>query len=154
MDEFNPYASPRAGDPSPLSPFVEPPGFQVYRLVNWLYAGAMLVALVILLRSGTLRAEFHHLLVVAIFLAPVLSFVLVLKRCTAQFHRWFWVQGLGSAALLLLCLLDFTEGRGLRGIGVFMTLANALALFAGEHFLELSQAQAEAAQAADAERPA
>ncbi|HYQ37909.1 MAG TPA: hypothetical protein VER09_03095 [Pseudomonas sp.] len=154
MDEFNPYAPPRAGEPSPLSPRLEPRGFQAYRLVNWLYAGAMLAALLILLRSGTLRAEFHHLLVVAIFLAPVLSFALVLKRCTVQFHRWFWVQGLGSAALLLLCLLDFTEGRGLRGIGVFMTLANALALFAGEHFLELRQAQAEAAQAANAERPA
>ena len=138
MDEFNPYAPPRSGDPGPRSG--EPRGFLAYCLVNWLYAGVMLCALLILLRSGTVRAEFHHLLVVAIFLAPVLSFVLVLRRCTTQFRHWFWVQGLGSAGLVLLCLLDLTEGRGLRGIGVFMTLANVMALYAGAHFMALREA--------------
>lgn len=135
MDEFNPYAPPRCGAPAPLPP-AAPRGFRAYCLVNWLYAAAMLLALLILLRSGTLRAELHHLLVVAICLAPLVSFALVLGRCTAPFLRWFWVQGLGSAGLVLLCLLDLSEGRGLRGIGVFMTLANVLALFAGAHFLE------------------
>lgn len=135
MDEFNPYAPPRSAAPAPLPP-AAPRGFRVYCLVNWLYAAAMLLALGILLRSGTLRAEFSHLLVVAIFLAPLLSFALVLGRGTAPFLRWFWVQGLGSAGLVLLCLLDLTEGRGLRGIGVFMALVNVLALGAGAHFLE------------------
>ncbi|MBV2133476.1 hypothetical protein KRX52_11815 [Pseudomonas sp. MAP12] len=137
MDEFNPYAPPRSRDPAPLDPTAAPPGFAAYRWLNWLYAGVMLVALLILLGGGTLRAEFSHLLVVAIFLAPSLSFALVLARREAWFRRWYWVQGLGSAVLLLFCFLDITGGHGLRGIGVFMTAVNAAALFAGEHFLRV-----------------
>ena len=134
MDEFNPYAPPRSRGSAPVAPVGAAPGFAVYRLVNGLYATIMLVCLLILLRSGTLHAEFHHLLVVSIFLAPLLSFVLVLRRRWVLLGRWRWLHGLGTAALLLLCFLDLSEGRGLRGIGVFMTLVNAAALLAGEYF--------------------
>ena len=133
MDEFNPYAPPGARSPAP--PPGEPPGFGAYRLVNWLYAALMLISLLSLLHRGTLRAEFHHLLVVSIFLAPLLCFFLVASRREGLFRRWYWVQALGTGWLFLLCLLDLTEGPGLRGIGVFMTAVNAAALFAGQHFL-------------------
>lgn len=139
MDEFNPYAPPRSQVSVTGSLPSASPGFAAYLLVNGLYAGVMLLALLILLRSGTLRAEFSHLLVVAIFLAPLFSCALVYARRGSLFRRWRWVQGVGSGVLLLFCFLDITEGRGLRGIGVFMTLANALALFVGEHFLRLRQ---------------
>ena len=135
MDEFNPYAPPKA-PPLPCEPG-EPPGFLAYRLANGLYGGLMGLSLVILLGSGTLRAEFSHALVVSIFLAPLLCFYLVATRRAAQFRRWSWVQALGIGGLLLLCLLDLTGGRGLRGIGVFMTAVNAAALLAGQHFLRL-----------------
>ena len=134
MDEFNPYRSPEA-QPLPVGPLSEPPGFVAYRVVNWLYAGVMLVCLLILLGSGKLQAEFHHALVVSIFLAPLLCFCLVMSRREALFRRWYWVQAVGTGWLLLLCLLDLTEGAGLRGIGVFMTAVNAAALLAGQHFL-------------------
>lgn len=147
MDEFNPYAPPRSRDPAPLYVPSEPPGFVVYRLVNGLYAGVMLLALLILLRSGTLQAELSHLLVVAIFFAPLFCFALVVSRREPLFRRWRWVQGVGSGVLLLFCFLDIAEGRGLRGIGVFMTLANALALVAGEYFLRLRQSAAAGAGA-------
>lgn len=133
MDEFNPYAPPGARPPAPPADAL--PGLGVYRLVNWLYAALMLFCLISLLHSGTLRAEFHHLLVASIFLAPLLCFLLVMTRRAALFRRWYWVQALGTGWLFLLCLLDLTEGPGLRGIGVFMTAVNAAALFAGQHFL-------------------
>ena len=135
MDEFNPYAPPKS---APLPAVAgEPPGFGAYRLVNGLYGGLMSLSLLILLGSGTLRAEFSHALVVSIFLAPLLCFYWVVTRREVQFRRWYWVQALGTGALLLLCLLDVIEGRGLRGIGVFMTAVNAAALLAGQHFLRL-----------------
>lgn len=137
MEEFNPYAPPKA--PPLPSAAGEPPGFMAYRLANGLYGGLMGLSLVILLGSGTLRAEFSHALVVSIFLAPLLCFYLVVTRRAAQFRRWLWVQTLGTGALLLLCLLDIAEGGGLRGIGVFMTAVNAAALLLGQHFLRLRQ---------------
>ncbi|WPP45081.1 hypothetical protein [Pseudomonas sp. AN-1] len=135
MDEFNPYAPPRSRDPAPLRMSGEPPGFATYRLLNGLYAGVMLLALLILLLNGTLQAEFSDLLVLAIFLAPLLSFALVLGRRRQAFRRWRWFQAAGSGVLLLFCLQDVVGSGVLNRAGLFMTLANLFSLGAGQYFL-------------------
>ncbi|MNZ90574.1 hypothetical protein D3C78_1095390 [compost metagenome] len=148
MDEFNPYAPPRSRvfDPRAVAPW--PSGYALYRWLNLLYGAVMGLALLVLVSGGRLQALPSHLLVVAIFLAPLLSFALVRARQRQAFHRWRWFQAAGCGVLLLFCLQDVVGSGMLNRVGLFMTLANLLSLGAGQYFLARLLPPAAAAEAA------
>jgi hypothetical protein len=137
MDERNPYAAPAAS--LGTSRRVNPPGYGLYLGLNLLYALLMLGCLAILLLGGRIAIEGAHLLVVGIFLAPLVSCLLVVGEYPRLFARWRWLQGLLCAVLLLFCLQDLAR-LALLGIGVFMTLVNLFSLLASGHFQRLRQA--------------
>ncbi|THG83416.1 hypothetical protein E5198_07580 [Pseudomonas sp. A-1] len=135
MDEFNPYAPPRSPVAVPPAVPPEPAGYALYRWLNLLYGAAMGLSLLVLAGGGRLQALPVHLLVVSIFLAPLLSFALVLGRRRQAFRRWRWFQAAGSGVLLLFCLQDVVGSGVLNRAGLFMTLANLFSLGAGQYFL-------------------
>lgn len=136
MDERNPYAAPAASLGTTRR--VNPPGYGLYLGCNLLYALLMLGSLAILLLGGRIALEWSHLLVIGIFLAPLVSCLLVVGEYSRLFARWRWLQGLLCAVLLLFCLQDLAR-VALLGIGVFMTLVNLFSLLASSHFQRLRQ---------------
>lgn len=137
MDEFNPYASPAAlsTDAADLSPS----GYRLYLALNLLYAVLIIACLLILLLGGRVGLAVHDLLVIGIFLAPLISCGLVMADYPQVFRYWRFVQALIAGMLLLFCLEDMQRGA-LVGVGLFMTLTNALSLLASSHFYLLKQA--------------
>lgn len=131
MDELNPYASPTADSVVELPS--RPLGYRLYLAINLLYAGLTLMALLILLSGGRIRLAVMDLLVVGIFIAPLISCWLVVANYPKAFRYWRFVQALIIGVLLVFCLEDLGRGT-LAGIGLFMTLANAMSLIASSHF--------------------
>jgi hypothetical protein len=87
----------------------------------------------ILLSGGRIRLAVMDLLVVGIFIAPLISCWLVVANYPEAFRYWRFVQALITGVLLVFCLEDLGRGT-LAGIGLFMTLTNALSLIASSHF--------------------
>ncbi|PTS85119.1 hypothetical protein DBR00_04790 [Pseudomonas sp. HMWF032] len=139
MDEFNPYAPPAAHPAAELPS--RPSGYRLYLACNLLYAALTFVALLMLLSGGRIRLAVTDLLVVGIFIAPVISCWLVAASYSKAFRYWRFVQALITAVLLVFCLDDLGRGT-LAGIGLFMTLINALSLLAASHFYLRQQAVA------------
>lgn len=137
MDEFNPYASPATC--SVVVPAARPSGYRLYLALHLLYAVLVGVCLLVLLMGGSIRLAMPDLLVVGIFLAPLLSCWMVVANYAQVFRYWCFVQALIAAVLLLFCLDDLGRGA-LVGIGLFMTLVNALSLLTSSHFYLLKQA--------------
>jgi|GEM_PF-6044392 hypothetical protein len=142
MDEFNPYASPATS--SDVMQVPRTSGYRLYLVLNLLYAGLLGVCLLVLLVGGSIRLAVPDMLVVGIFLAPLLSCWMVVANYAQAFRYWRFAQALIAGVLLLFCLDDLGRGA-LVGIGLFMTLVNALSLITSSHFYLLKQAAVEPA---------
>ena len=137
MDEFNPYAPPATRADLIHVPIT--PCYRLYLVLNLLYAGVLGIFLLVLLVGGSIRLAVPDMLVVGIFLAPLLSCWMVVANYTQAFRYWRFAQALIAGVLLLFCLDDLGRGA-LVGIGLFMTLVNALSLITSSHFFLLKQA--------------
>lgn len=140
MDEFNPYASPATS--AVMAQVPRTSGYRLYLVLNLLYAGFLGVCLLALLLGGSISLAVPDMLVVGIFLAPLLSCWMVVANYAQAFRYWRFVQALIAAVLLLFCLDDLGRGA-LVGVGLFMTLVNALSLITSSHFYLLKQAAAQ-----------
>lgn len=136
MDEFNPYASPVAD--SGVVSVDRSSGRRLYLILNLVYAVLVGIGLLFLLLGGSISLALADLLVVGIFLAPLLSFWLVMANYARVFRYWRFVQALIAGVLLLFCLVDLGRGA-LVGVGLFMALVNVLSLIFSSHFYLLNQ---------------